>query len=182
MDLSEGKTKMTNVVSFLRSELAKMRTGKASAELLDSITVETYGSRMPIKHVASISVPDTRTITIQPWDKANAEPIYKAIMTAEMGFNPTADGQLIRISIPPLTQERREEFVKVVKAKVEDSRVAIRQLRNKMMDALDEQEKAGGVSEDDIKRQKDEVEKDVEKVIKEIEVLADNKEKEIMTV
>lgn len=178
---SEDRDSMNSVVSFLRSELSKLRTGRASAELIDNVNVEVYGSKMPIKHVATISVPDVKTIAIQPWDKSNVEPISKAIMSANLGFNPIADKNIIRISIPPLTQEVREQYVKQVKSKGEDAKVSVRQIRHKMIEALEKTE-GDGVSEDDIKRGKDEIEKMVKEVMDEIDEVIENKEKELLSV
>ncbi len=181
MTIAEGKEKMDAVVSFLRADLAKMRTGRASPELVDGIDVESYGTKMPIKHVATVSVPDVKTIVIQPWDKANVEPISKAIIASNLGFNPIADKNIIRISIPPLTQEVREQYVKQVKGKGEDAKVSVRQIRHKVIEELDKAQKEG-LSEDDVKRQKDEVEKVVSSATFEIDEIVKKKTEELMQV
>jgi len=182
MDLSSGIEKMVAIVSSLQGELAKIRTGRATPDMLDGVMVEVYDSKMPIKHVATVSVPDARTIVVQPWDSSNIETVEKAILSSDVGLTPVVDGEIVRISIPSLTQELREKYVREMKEKIEESKVAIRAVRHKMMDFIDDSVKDGGVSEDDVKRQKDGVEKAVTKKVEEISSIAEEKEKELMTV
>jgi ribosome recycling factor len=182
MELSEGISKMGEGVTGLREALGRIRAGRANPEMVNGVQVETYGSKMPINHVATISTPDPRTIVIQPWDDANVKPLEKALLSSDLGLTPIVDGKLIRLSIPLPTQELREEYVKTMRGEVEETKIAIRGMRHKMMEALDAEAEGGGVSEDDVKRQKDEIEKEVKKIMDEIDEVADVKEKELMTV
>lgn len=182
MDFSDGVEKMAAVVASLKEELTKIRTGRATPDMLDGVMVEVYDSKMPIKHVATVSVPDARTIVVQPWDSSNIEMLEKAILASDVGLTPIVDGEIVRMSIPSLTQELREKYVKEMKSKIEESKVVIRSIRHKMMDFIDNSAKDGGVSEDDIKRQKGEVEKAVAKKIEEMHSIDEEKEKELMTV
>lgn len=181
MDLSDGKSKMDEVVSNLRLELGKIRAGRANPNVLDGVEVEAYDSKMPISHVATISVPDPRTLVIQPWDDTVIKSIEKALQSADIGMMPVVDGKCIRLKVPQLTAEVREEFVREMKERVEDARVAIRGIRHKILDAVEEQAKAVGVSEDDVKRRKDEVEREVLSVMNSIDEMAESKEKELTT-
>ncbi|MDD3662193.1 MAG: ribosome recycling factor [Candidatus Dojkabacteria bacterium] len=182
MDLSEGTEKLDQVVSYLKGEISKIRAGQASPEMVEDISVDVYSSRMPVSHVATIAVPDPRTIHIQPWDQGNVKSIEKAILASGIGITPIVDGKVIRLSIPPLTAELREQYIHTMKEKVEDARVSIRGIRHKMLDALEEQRTGGGFSEDEVKRMKDEVEKEVKRVMDEIDTLSEAKEEELRTV
>lgn len=182
MELSEGVSNMDSIVSNLREELGKIRTGRATPEIVESVTVEVYESQMPISHVATISVPDARTIVVQPWDEGNVKAIEKALTKSDLGMPPVVDGKIIRLSMPALTGELREEFIKDMKEKVEAARVAVRGVRHKIMAAVDEEASAGGVSEDDVKRRKDEIEKEVKKYMDSIEDIAEQKESELRTI
>lgn len=181
MTPSEANEKMESTLEFLRTELSKIRTGRATPEMFESVEVEVYESKMPVQHIATISVPDARTVVIQPWDSNNIEAIERAIATSDLGVNPVVDGEIVRISIPALTQERRQEFVKEMKEKVEDAKVSVRQIRQKVMNAFDDELKAGGVSEDDIDRSKSEFEKEVSKTIDKVDEIAKKKEDELMS-
>ncbi len=182
MNLSDGISSMQSAVTGLREALGRIRAGRANPEMIEGVHIDVYGSKMPIAHVATISTPDPRTIVIQPWDESNIKPLEKAILASDLGLNPVVDGKIIRLSIPLPTEELRTEYVKTMKGEVEETKVAIRGMRHKMMDALEEEEKAGGVSADDIKRQKDQVENEVKKIMEEIEEIEEAKEKELMTV
>lgn len=182
MELSEGKEKISEIISNLKSELSKLRTGSANPEMLEGIEVEVYESKMPINHLATVSIPDARTIVIQPWDSSNVKAVEKALLSSDLGITPSVDGTVIRLSIPALTQELREDMVREMKEMVEEARVAVRGVRHKMMNALDEALQGGGVSEDDIKRQKDEVEKVISDFMENFDEISDNKEKSLMTI
>ncbi|MBN2101154.1 ribosome recycling factor [Candidatus Dojkabacteria bacterium] len=182
MTLSEGKESINSIVESLKDGLSKMRTGRANPDVLDSVVVNVYESEMPIKHIANVSVPDARTIVIQPWDTQNTEKIEKALLSSDIGMTPVVDGEIIRLSVPSLTQDLREQYVKEMKDMVEEARIAIREVRHRMMDAADKSAEGGGVSEDDIKRQKDAIENAVTEVMDRLKEVADNKEKELMTV
>ncbi|MFH1546994.1 MAG: ribosome recycling factor [bacterium] len=181
MDFEKGKDNISQIISSFSSDLSKLRSGRASTDMIDSVKVNAYESLMPISHVASISIPDARTIVIQTWDKNLVKEVEKAIQSANLGFNPVVDGDIVRISVPALTQELREQYVKDMKERMEQTRVAVRSIRHKMMEHLDSQMKEG-VSEDEIKRLKDEVEDFVKESIEKIDSLGEEKEKEMMAV
>jgi len=182
MDLSEGVEKMQSAITSLKEELAKIRAGQASPELIEQVSVEAYETKMPVSHVATISIPDARTIVIQPWDDSTVKAIEKALLAADIGMMPVVDGKIIRLSVPSLTTELREQYIKEMKEEVENSKIVIRGIRHKMIDGIDATSKDGGVSEDDVKRMKDEMEKEVKKAMDSIEQLAEAKEKTLMTV
>ncbi len=182
MDIPEGKAKMQKVIDNLKTDLSKLRTGRASTDMVRDVKVKVYDSKMPIEHIATISVPDARTVAIKPWDKSNLENIEKALLASDIGLTPTVDGELVRLSIPALTQERREELVKEMKERVEQAKITIRSLRHDLMDDIDELADGGGVSEDFIKRKKDEAEDLVSDIIDEIEEIEEKKEKELMKI
>lgn len=181
MDISEGARQMEQAVEALRGDLSKIRAGRANPNMVEEITVDAYDSKMPISHLASISVPDARTIAIQPWDESVVKAVEKALMASDIGITPVVDGKLIRLSLPAPTAELREQYVKDMKGRVEEARVSIRGVRHKMMDGVDASVSAGGVSEDDVKRSKDEIEREVETLMKQIDELADSKEKELLS-
>ena|ERR1041385_5072076 len=180
--LKQTEDKMHKAVEVVRQELIKIRTGKATTALLDGIKVEYYGSNVPLNQVANVSVLDVHTISIQPWDKNMVGPIEKAIIAANLGLNPVADGQVVRVPIPPLNEERRKELVKLVKKFAEEGKVATRNVRRDGIEHLKKSEKAEHFSEDERKRAETDVQKMIDKYIKEIDNLVVLKEKEIMEV
>ncbi len=178
--LSNTRDAMSKSVEFYKSQLAKVRTGRASATLVDNVKADYYGAATPIPQMATISVPDARTIVIQPWDRSTLTAIEKAIQLADLGFNPQNDGTIIRIPVPPLTEERRKEFVKVCKKYAEESKVAIRNIRREQNDVLKKAEKDKQMSEDDSKWGEEEIQKIITEFTKKIDELLDKKEKELM--
>jgi ribosome recycling factor len=174
--------KMSKAVEHIRTEFIKIRTGKASIGILDGIRVDYYGTPTPLNQVGNISTPDFHTITIQPWDKTIIPIIEKSILNSSLGLNPTNDGNVVRIPIPPLTEERRKEIVKIVKHKAEEGRVAVRNIRRDQIDHLKKTEKEEHISEDDRKHAELDIQKLTDKYIKEIDELLSKKEKEIMEV
>jgi ribosome recycling factor len=178
--VAEGKMKKS--VQALVEEFNTVRTGRASAALFEKIQVEYYGQMVPLNQVATISVPEARLVVIQPWDKGVLAEIEKAIQKSELSVNPNNDGKVIRINIPPLTEERRKELVKVTKNMTEQSRVAIRNVRREANEDLKKKQKASDISEDDAKRGMDEIQKLTDKYIKEVNELLEKKEKEILEV
>ena len=180
--LADCDLRMKRSVEVLRKELTHVRTGKASTGLIDQIKVEAYGSEMPITQVATIATPDARTITVTPWDKSTLKDVEKAIQKSDVGINPQNDGTVIRLVMPPLTEERRRELVKLVKKYVEDDKVAVRNIRRDANEHIKKLEKAHEVSEDESHRAQDEVQKLTEKHIKEMDHLFELKEKEVMEV
>ncbi len=174
--------KMEATIEVFKKEIASIRTGRASLALLDGITVDYYGNQMPLNQVATLSVPEPRLITIQPWEQKIIPEIEKAIMKSDLGLTPTNDGKTIRLAIPPLTEERRKELVKVVKKRAEESRVALRNIRRDILEEIKKLQKEKSLSEDEIKRWNDEVQKITDTYIKKVDELLSHKEKEIMEV
>ena len=182
MAKSQADEKMGKSVAALQEEFNTIRTGRASASLFDKIRVEYYGQRTSLNQVATISIPEARLVVIQPWDKSLLGEIEKSIQTSELSVNPNNDGKVIRINIPPLTEERRKEYVKVAKNMAEQSRVAIRNIRREANEELKKQQKSGEISEDDEKRMTDEIQKLTDTYIEKINDLLEAKEKEILEV
>jgi ribosome recycling factor len=171
---------MHGAVEALKHELAGLRTGRASTALLDPIHVEVYGANMPLNQVATVSVPEPRLLTVQVWDRSNVQPVEKAIRAANLGLNPVTDGQLIRLPIPDMTEERRKELAKLVGQYAEKAKIAVRNVRRDGMEHLKTDEKKHQISEDERKRLEHDVQKLTDDTIKEIDEAAHNKEKEIL--
>lgn len=180
--LADCDLRMKKSVEVLRQELTRIRTGKASAGLVEPIKVEVYGSEMPISQVANVSTPDARTILIQPWDKSTLGAVEKGLQKSDLGLTPNNDGQQIRLSLPPLTEERRKELVKLVKKYVEEAKTAVRNVRRDANEHIKKIEKAHQVSEDKSHDAQNEVQKLTDKHIKEMDHLLELKEKEVMEV
>lgn len=172
--------KMNKTINALKDELNGIRTGRASASIFDKVRVNYYDNPSPLSQVATISIPEARMIVIQPWEKNLITEIEKAILKADLGLNPSNDGKVIRISIPPLTAERRKELVKQAKQIAESSRVAIRNIRRDGNDTLKKQQKDGLITEDELKTSEDSLQKSTDKFIADINKIMDDKEKEIM--
>jgi ribosome recycling factor len=179
---NDCETRMAKAVENVRQELTKIRTGRASTALLDTVKVDAYGSEVPLNQVGNLSVSDAHTIAIQVWDKGMMGAVEKAIRTANLGLNPMNDGQMIRVPMPPLTEERRVEISKLVKKFGEEGKIAVRNVRRDAMEHLKKAEKADHFSEDDRKRGEDDVQKKTDHNIKEIDSLIAIKEKEVMAV
>ena len=180
-DKNDINRRMHGALENLKHDLAGLRTGRASTALLDPIQVEVYGANMPINQVATVSVPEPRLISVQVWDRSNISAVEKAIRSAGLGINPITDGQMIRLPIPDLTEERRKELAKLAGQYAEKAKIAIRNVRRDGMEALKEDEKKKDISEDDRKRSEDEVQKLTDRFIGEVDAAAENKEKEILT-
>jgi len=180
--LSRYRDRMEKAVAALRDEFHSLRTGRASAGLLDQVVVEAYGSKMPINQVGSVSVPEPRSIMVSVWDKSMVGPVDKAIRTAGLGFNPVVEGQTLRIPIPPLTEERRRELVKVAGKYAEQQKIAVRNVRRDAMDDLKKAEKDAVIAQDEHKRMETEVQKHTDEAIKHIDEALKIKEQEIMQV
>lgn len=178
----ETEKRMEKVMEDFRRDLAGLRAGRATPSLLDKIRVEYHGVPTPINQLANIGVPEPRQLVVQPWDKGAIPAIEKAILKSELGITPQVDGNLIRLTVPQLTQERRQDLVKVVRKKAEEERVAIRNVRRDAMVALKELQKAGKVSEDEGRRATDETQKLTDKFIKHVDAAMTVKEKEILEV
>jgi ribosome recycling factor len=180
--LKNAEDRMKKAVEVVREELIKVRTGKATTALLDSIKVEYYGSMVPLNQVANVSTPDVHTVSVQPWEKNMLSVIDKAILNGNLGLNPVNDGNVLRVPIPPLNEERRRELVKLIKKFGEEGRIAVRNVRRDAMEHLKKSEKQEHFSEDERKRGEQESQKLTDKYIKEIDNLLVLKEKEVMEV
>lgn len=181
-DVDDLQRRMTGAVEVLRQEFAGLRTGRASASLLDHVKVDAYGTEMPLNQVSTINVPEPRLITVQVWDKSMVKAVEKTIRDSGLGLNPAADGQLVRVPIPELTEERRGELAKVAGRYAEQARVAVRNVRRDGMETLKKMEKAGEMSEDDHKIWADEIQKMTDETIKRIDGALTEKQKEILQV
>jgi ribosome recycling factor len=179
-DKNDINRRMHGALENLKHDLAGLRTGRASTALLDPIQVEVYGANMPINQVATVSVPEPRLISVQVWDRSNLSAVEKAIRNAGLGINPITDGQMIRLPIPDLTEERRKELAKLASQYAEKARIAVRNVRRDGMDALKTDEKKKDISEDEHKRLDAEVQKMTDDTIKEIDAAAHTKEQEIL--
>jgi len=181
-DLNELKRRMQGALQVLKQELGGLRTGRASASLLEPIQVEAYGTHMPLNQLATVSVPEPRLLSVQVWDKSMVHAVERAISAANLGLNPNTEGQVLRLRIPELNEERRKELVKVAHKYAEAARVAVRHVRRDGMDILKKLEKDHKISQDDHKRQDTDVQKATDQAITEIDQILAAKEKEIMTV
>lgn len=180
--IKNSEDRMKKTIASLKDDLASIRTGRASAALFDKIRVDYYGEKSPLNQVANISIPEARLIVIQPWDRAMIGEIEKAIRTSELSLNPSNDGKVIRISIPPLTEERRKELAKQAKNLAEQSRVAIRNIRRDGNEELKKAQKNSELTEDEEAKAEEELQNLTDKYIKEINHILEEKEKEIMEV
>jgi ribosome recycling factor len=178
--ISDAESKMKSANEALRRDLATLRTGRASTGIVENLQVEAYGAPMPLNQLASLSVPEARLITIQPWDKQNLAQIERAILQANLGLNPSNDGTILRIPIPALTEERRKELVKMVHQRVEEGRVSLRNARRDSIDQVRSQEKKKEVSEDERRRAEDRLQKLTDDYTNKINELGQAKEKELM--
>ncbi|AJF06977.1 ribosome recycling factor [Geoalkalibacter subterraneus] len=180
--LKKTRSGMDKAIDALKKEFSKVRTGRASTALLDEVRIDYYGTPTPLNQVGSLTVPEPRMIIIQPWEKNLIPEIEKAILKSDLGLNPSSDGQVIRIAIPPLTEERRKEMVKLVKRMGEDARIAIRNVRRDGNDALKKMEKEKEISEDDLKRGEKDIQDLTDQYVKKVDELISSKETEVMEV
>jgi ribosome recycling factor len=181
-DINELKRRMQGALGVLKTELSGLRTGRASAHLLDPIHVEAYGQSMPLNQLATVSVPQPRMLSVQVWDRSMVNPVEKAILAANLGLTPSSEGQVIHLRIPELNEERRRELVKIAHKYAETAKVAVRHVRRDGMDVLKKLEKDHEISQDDHKRMDGDVQKATDQAITDIDHMLATKEKEIMTV
>lgn len=174
--------RMNGAVESLKKDFGSIRTGRASLSLLDGIRVDYYGTPTPLSQVATLGIPESRQITIQPWEQRLVPDIEKAILKSDLGLTPNNDGKTIRLNIPQLTEERRKQLVKIVRKRAEEARVAVRNIRRDIIDELKKAEKEKHLSEDDVKRLQDEIQKITDSYINKVEDVLQHKEKEIMEV
>ena len=180
--ISTHKSDFDKVIEHYKFELGSVCTGRANPALLSTVQVESYGAKMPLEHVASVTVSDARTLTISPWDKGQIQAIEKGIQMANLGFNPSNDGVVIRIALPPLNEERRKEMVKLIGQLSEKARIGIRNVREDILKEVKRNESDGKISKDDLAHAQKKVQDIVDKLNEEIKQLAEAKEKDVMTV
>jgi ribosome recycling factor len=180
--VKDTSARMERSIESLRKELGKVRTGRASFSLLDGVKVDYYGTPTPLQQVGTLSVPESRLITVTPWDTKMIGPIEKAIQGSGLGLNPSSDGKTVRIPIPPLTEERRRELAKVVRKMGEDARVAVRNVRREAIEKLKDREKKKEISEDVVKRGQERIQKETDAHVKKIDEILKSKEQEILEV
>lgn len=176
----DAEVRMSKSVESLKTELTKLRTGRAHTSLLEHITVDYYGSEVPINQVANLSVADARTLTVTPWEKPMVSVVEKAIMNSGMGLNPASAGEVIRVPLPPLTEERRKDMIRVVRHEGEGARVAIRNIRRDVLGDIKTLLKEKEITEDDERRAQDDVQKITDKYIAQVDKLLEDKEKDLM--
>ncbi len=180
--LSEVERKMARSIEALQRDLASLRTGRATPSLIENVSVDYYGSPTPLKQIASISAPDARAIMVQPWDKQALREIERSLMRSELGFNPSNDGNIITVPIPPLTQERRQELVRLLKRKIEEGKISVRNVRRDGLESLRKLERDKAISQDQNRRSQDQLQKTTDAHIKDIDQVSTAKEAEIMQV
>ncbi|HOV92330.1 MAG TPA: ribosome recycling factor [Candidatus Kapabacteria bacterium] len=178
--LDDTRKQMEQSLDYYKNQISRIRTGRASTSLLDGVYVDYYGSSTPLNQIANVSTPDARTIVINPYDKSMIQAIEKAIQTADLGFNPQSDGNIIRVPVPPLTEERRKEFVKLAKKYAEEGKVAIRNIRRDAMEELKKEEKNKVITEDDQKKGSDQLQKITDEFISKLDKIVADKEKELL--
>ncbi len=181
-DLADVKRRMQGALQSFKGDLASLRSGRASANMLDPIQVEAYGARQPLSQLATVSVPEARLLSVQVWDRSMVGPVEKAIRESDLGLNPQTEGQVLRIRIPELNEQRRKEMVKVAHKYAEEAKVAVRHVRRDGMDLIKKLEKDGHIGEDDEKRQSADVQKATDEAVSEVDSVLSAKEKEIMQV
>lgn len=180
--LEDADSRMQKSIEALKTELTKIRTGRANASLLDHIMVEYYGSEVPLSQVANIATEDARTLSVTPWEKPMVQVVEKAIINSDLGLNPMSAGTVIRVPVPALTEERRRDLVKVVKAEAENTRIAIRNIRRDANSDFKTLEKEKEISEDEERRAQDSIQKLTDKYVKEVEVVLEKKEQDLMEI
>ncbi len=178
----DTSARMERSIEAFRKELGKVRTGRASFSLLDGVKVDYYGTPTPLQQVGTLSVPESRMITVTPWDTKMIGPIEKAIQGSGLGLNPASDGKMVRIPIPPLTEERRKELAKMVRKMAEDARVAVRNVRREAIEKLKDREKKKEISEDFVKRGQERIQKETDAHVKKVDEILKSKEQEILEV
>lgn len=178
----EAEEKMEKAIDVAKSDFSKIRSGRANPEMFTSLVVDYYGAPTPLQQLATVSIPEARTVIISPYDRSSMKDIERAIQESDLGVNPTDDGQVLRVNLPALTEERRKEYVKLAKGKAEDARVSVRSIRRKAKEALDKIKKDGEAGEDDVERAEKELENVTKKFVDQIDALLNAKEKELMEI
>lgn len=181
MDIKDFQANIDKCIEALKEDLSRIHTGRATPELVEGLSIEAYGTQSPLKNMANINAADARSIVVQPWDKSILEAIVKAVQASNLGFLASVEGEIVRVKIPDLTEERRMEFVKVMKERIEEGRIAVRKVRQEMRENIEETESAG-MSKDEADRMRDEIEKIVKVANEKIEEMKDAKEADLMKV
>jgi ribosome recycling factor len=182
VDMTDLRRRMDGAIDVLKDDYSGLRTGRASASILEPVQVEVYGTMMPMNQVATINVPEPRMLSVQVWDAGNVGNVEKAIRDSGLGLNPMPEGAVIRVPVPELNEERRQELTKVAGKYAEQARISVRNIRRDGMDQIKKSEKDGDISEDDSKRQSDDVQKLTDEIIKSIDEMLNKKEQDIMTI
>lgn len=180
--MMEAEEKMEKAIEVARSDFSKIRSGRANPELFTSLVVDYYGAPTPLQQLATVSVPEARTVIISPYDRSSMKDIERAIQESDLGVNPTDDGQVLRINLPALTEERRKEYVKLAKGKAEDAKVSIRSIRRKAKEALDKIKKDGEAGEDEVERSEKDLEALTKRFVDQVDTILEAKEKELMEI
>ena len=178
----ESQAKLREAVTFFQKELTALRVGRGSLQLIEGIQAEVYGQNMPLNQIANVSMVDASLVVVRPWDKNNLDAIRKAVQLANLGINPSIDNDIVRLPIPPMTEERRLEYLKILKTKEEEARIHVRQVRKDVLLSLGEDKKSGSLTEDEYKRKQAELQDQVDKMNEEIEKIAREKEAELIQV
>ena len=182
IQIGEADSKFSESIEFFKNNLGALRVGRGTLQMIESIKVEVYGQSMPINQIANMSMVDPTLVVVTPWDKNNIQSIVKAVQTSNLGINPHQDGDGVKLPIPPLTEERRMEYVKLLHEKTEEAKVSIRQIRKDLMDTIEDDKKNGLYGEDEMNRLEKEVQKKVDNVNSQVETISKDKEKELMQV
>lgn len=182
LPFSQSDSKFQEAIGFFKNQLSSMRVGRGSLQLIEAIRAEVYGQSMPLNQIASVNMIDSSLVTVTPWDKSNLQAIVKAVQASNMGINPAIDSDSVRLPIPPLTEERRKEYIKILHTKSEEAKVTVRQIRKDLMETIEEDKKNGLMGEDEMTRLEKEVQKKVDATNQEIEKMAQEKEKDLMQV
>lgn len=180
--IEKSKTQMQKAIDHLKSEFLRMRVGRATTGMVENVAIDVYGSSMTLKELAVLAIPDAKTITIQPWDRGLIGDIEKGLLAANLGLTPQNDGKLIRLNLPPMTEERRKDFVKEIKKLGEDAKISVRGTRRQTLEETKKEKDSGKASEDDVRRSQDEVQKNTDRFVAEIDSLVETKSKEVLSI
>lgn len=178
----QADDKLKEALDFFKNQLVALRVGRGSLQMVESIRAEVYGQAMPLNQIAGINMVDASLITVTPWDKTNLQAIVKAVQASNLGINPTIDGDIVRLPIPPLTEERRKEFIKLLNSKAEDAKIVVRQVRKEVNESVEDDKKQGSIGEDEMKRLQKDLQKKVDATNQEIIDLASEKERDLLQV
>ncbi len=182
ISFQEADQKLKDSVIFFKNQIGALRVGRGSLQMIESIRADVYGQSMPLNQIANINMMDATLVTVAPWDKNNIQAIVKAVQTSNLGINPSIDQDLVKLPIPPLTEERRKEYLKIANSKEEEAKIAVRQIRKDIIDSIEQDKKDGNIGEDEEKRMEKELQKKIDATNSEIELIIEEKQKELMAV